>query len=104
MSICRQMTVSCITTPSQLLQQLMVRQNFGTRSGVMVDVCRPHGVWLEGDVELSRIVDWIHGGGLAKANQEAADEAKAAQQRAEARVEAELLKRDIQLPQYGSWF
>jgi Zn-finger nucleic acid-binding protein/DNA-directed RNA polymerase subunit RPC12/RpoP len=89
--------------PCAVCQQLMVKQNFAHRSGVMVDVCRPHGVWLEADA-LSRIVDWIHGGGLAKANQEAADEALAAQQRAEARVEAELLKRDIQLPQYGPWF
>jgi Zn-finger nucleic acid-binding protein len=89
--------------PCAVCQQLMVKQNYAHKSGVMVEVCRQHGVWLEADA-LSRIVDWIHGGGLARANQDAEEAAKAAQLKAEAQAEAALLERYIQLPKYGSWF
>ncbi len=59
--------------------QLMHRRNFGTRSGVIVDQCRDHGVWLDGG-ELRRLVEWARAGGrLHAAKQEA--EAKAAEER-----------------------
>jgi len=40
-----------------------VRRNFGRLSGVIIDVCRNHGVWFDDD-ELSRILDWTRRGGL----------------------------------------
>lgn len=43
--------------------QLMNRINFARCSGVIVDVCKGHGTWFDRD-ELSRIVEFIHGGGL----------------------------------------
>jgi Zn-finger nucleic acid-binding protein len=43
--------------------QLMNRINFAKCSGVIVDVCKGHGTWFDRD-ELSRIVEFIHGGGL----------------------------------------
>jgi len=43
--------------------QLMNRINFARCSGVIVDVCKSHGTWFDRD-ELSRIVEFIHGGGL----------------------------------------
>jgi Zn-finger nucleic acid-binding protein len=42
---------------------LMNRVNFARCSGVIVDVCKQHGTWFDRD-ELSRIVEFIHGGGL----------------------------------------
>ena len=39
---------------------------------MIIDVCREHGVWFDPD-ELPRILAWVRSGGLAKANQEAAD-------------------------------
>ena len=39
------------------------RFNFAGCSGVILDVCKPHGVWFDAD-ELRRIVEFIRGGGL----------------------------------------
>jgi len=43
--------------------RLMNRINFAHCSGVIVDVCKGHGTWFDHD-ELSRIVEFIRGGGL----------------------------------------
>ena len=43
--------------------QLMARRNYGRASGVIIDQCRDHGVWLDHD-ELKDIVDWLGKGGL----------------------------------------
>jgi len=43
--------------------QLMNRINFARCSGVIVDICKGHGTWFDRD-ELSKIVEFIHGGGL----------------------------------------
>lgn len=40
----------------------MNRINFGHRSGVIVDQCRTHGVWLDSG-ELRRLFDWRKAGG-----------------------------------------
>ena len=40
----------------------MNRFNFGHRSGVVVDQCRIHGVWLDSG-ELKRLLDWKKAGG-----------------------------------------
>jgi len=44
---------------------LMSRRSFGGSSGVMIDVCRDHGVWLD-DGELKQIRQFIASGGLEK--------------------------------------
>jgi Zn-finger nucleic acid-binding protein len=49
--------------PCPECKQLMNRINFARCSGVVVDVCRGHGTWFDRD-ELSRIVEFIRGGGL----------------------------------------
>ncbi len=49
--------------PCPECSQLMNRMNFARCSGVIVDVCKQHGTWFDRD-ELSRIVEFIHGGGL----------------------------------------
>ncbi|MCX6557534.1 MAG: zf-TFIIB domain-containing protein, partial [Candidatus Aminicenantes bacterium] len=43
-------------------KRLMNRINFGSRSGVVVDKCRDHGVWLDGG-ELRQILEWVKAGG-----------------------------------------
>lgn len=42
---------------------MMQRKNFRQRSGVILDVCRDHGTWLDSD-ELERVVGFIMSGGL----------------------------------------
>jgi len=41
---------------------LMNRRIFGAKSGVIVDSCRHHGIWLDGG-ELAQIVKWAKAGG-----------------------------------------
>lgn len=43
--------------------ELMHRLNFARCSGIIVDVCRPHGTWFDTH-ELRRIVHFIRAGGL----------------------------------------
>ena len=54
---------------------MMNRFNFANCSGVVLDACKPHGVWFDAD-ELRRIVRFIRAGGLdlarAKERQELA--------------------------------
>ena len=45
---------------------IMNRHNFQRRSGVIIDVCKPHGTWLDAD-ELEQIGGFIRSGGLATA-------------------------------------
>lgn len=45
---------------------LMHRKNFAKVSGVIIDECRSHGVWLDGG-ELERIRSFIADGGLERA-------------------------------------
>lgn len=46
----------------------MARMNYARRSGVITDLCRNHGVWLDRD-EFQKIMDFIHAGGLSRARQ-----------------------------------
>jgi Zn-finger nucleic acid-binding protein len=48
--------------PCPVCRALMNRQNYGRDSGVIVDVCREHGIWFDAD-ELARILAWLHAGG-----------------------------------------
>jgi len=48
---------------------LMNRRNYGPGSGVVVDMCRSHGVWFDAE-ELPAILDWIRRGGPAQTEQE----------------------------------
>ena len=41
----------------------MNRVNFARCSGVIIDLCKKHGIWFDCD-ELSRIVEFIREGGL----------------------------------------
>jgi Zn-finger nucleic acid-binding protein len=52
--------------PCPECSQLMNRSNFARCSGVVVDFCKGHGTWFDRD-ELSRIVEFIRGGGLEAA-------------------------------------
>lgn len=52
--------------PCPLCTGLMNRRNFGERSGVIVDVCRAHGVWFDPG-ELPRVLAFVSRGGLEEA-------------------------------------
>ncbi len=48
--------------PCPVCQVLMNRVNFGRRSGVVIDHCRKHGVWLDSG-ELTHLLEWKKAGG-----------------------------------------
>lgn len=52
--------VSYIKCP--VCSRLMNRVNFGAKSGVVVDRCKDHGVWLDGG-ELRHLFEWMKAGG-----------------------------------------
>ena len=54
---------------------LMNRFNFANRSGVVMDKCRAHGLWLERD-DLRRIIEFIQAGGLTIAREHEIEELK----------------------------
>ncbi len=59
----------------------MNRRNFGTRSGVIIDACRDHGIWFDNQ-ELDAILRWIRRGGEERvAKREADDERHRERQR-----------------------
>jgi Zn-finger nucleic acid-binding protein len=52
--------------PCPECRRLMNRKNFARVSGIVVDVCKGHGVWFNRG-ELRRIVEFIRGGGMSRA-------------------------------------
>ena len=76
--------------PCPVCRGLMVRQNFGHRSQVIVDVCKPHGIWFDAE-KLTCILDWVRSGGLAAANEQRQTELTR-EARVEGRLERERLK------------
>ena len=60
--------------------KFMNRVNFGARSGVIVNSCKDHGVWLDGG-DLRHLCEWMKAGGKLL------DEEKGARNKAEAQRE-----------------
>ena len=56
-----------------LCNELMNRVNFGRRSGVIVDVCAPHGTWFDAG-ELTSAIEFAAGGGLQESTHLDAEE------------------------------
>jgi Zn-finger nucleic acid-binding protein len=54
--------------PCPECKKLMNRNNFARSSGVIIDICKAHGVWFDAE-ELPRIVEFIHAGGLERNRQ-----------------------------------
>lgn len=59
-------TVSYVPCPD--CSQLMNRSNFAKASGVIIDICKQHGVWFDAS-ELQRIIEFIQKGGMSMARQ-----------------------------------
>jgi Zn-finger nucleic acid-binding protein len=71
--------------PCPECEKLMLRRHYGRRSGIVIDVCRKHGIWFDSE-ELPRILDWIRRGGLAQADAEQAREKERAERLERARL------------------
>lgn len=56
-------------------RKFMNRINFGYRSGVVVDQCKSHGIWLDSG-EITHLLEWKKSGGQLLAQQKKVDESK----------------------------
>jgi Zn-finger nucleic acid-binding protein len=76
--------------PCPSCSELMNRSLHGKRSGVVVDRCRDHGLWLDAG-ELRQLLEWARAGGavLDQAWREQEARERAAQERAERQERAE---------------
>lgn len=59
-------TISYVPCPD--CKQLMNRSNFARSSGVIVDICKQHGVWFDAD-ELPKIITFINSGGMSRSRE-----------------------------------
>jgi Zn-finger nucleic acid-binding protein len=66
--------------PCPVCHERMMHQNFGHRSGVVIDVCNHDGVWFDAN-KLPRLLDWVRAGGRPEppARQTAYELAKSAE-------------------------
>jgi Zn-finger nucleic acid-binding protein len=67
--------------PCPACGQRMNRVNYAKRSGVVLDVCKEHGLWFDKD-ELRRVLSFIAGGGLDRARELEIEELKEAKRSA----------------------
>jgi Zn-finger nucleic acid-binding protein len=65
--------------PCLVCNQPMNRTIFGKVSGVIVDVCKHHGVWFDAG-EINAVIDFVEKGGMERMRHKVADE-KAAESR-----------------------
>ena len=63
--------------PCPACAKLMNRTNYAKRSGVVLDVCKEHGLWFDRD-ELHRVLGFIGGGGLDRARERELEDLKEA--------------------------
>ncbi len=73
-----------VYVPCPICSQPMNRRNYGLRSGVAIDECRNHGVWLEAG-ELRRILRWVKSGGPEHMLRRRREEARELERRERAR-------------------
>jgi len=59
-------TISYVPCPD--CTQLMNRSNFARSSGIIIDMCKQHGVWFDAG-ELPKIIEFIDKGGLDRARE-----------------------------------
>jgi len=78
-------TVRYVKCP--VCRTVMNRKVFGTRSGVVVDRCRAHGIWLDAG-ELGQLLRWMKAGGKLYDTKRKRDEqrAKEVSRRAQRRI------------------
>ena len=76
-----------------ICSRFMNRVNFGARSGVVVDKCRNHGVWLDSG-ELRHLLEWVKSGGaiLERQKEEERHREEEQQRKARAKEEAKMFR------------
>ena len=61
--------------PCPVCTKIMNPQNYARFSGVIIDLCRQHGIWFDAG-ELNRVLEFVSEGGLVEARKKEAEQAK----------------------------
>jgi len=91
--------------PCPACRQRMNRVNYARRSGVVLDVCKAHGIWFDPD-ELRRVLAFVAGGGLDRARELEIEELNQARRTAAVQVSphpASSYEFGQQLSDQGHW-
>lgn len=84
--------------------ELMNQKNYARISGVVIDICKRHGIWFERH-ELRQIVNFIRTGGLSKAREAELANLQAEQSRLKAMQEGQSqVQRSLMSDPYGHDF
>ena len=75
---------------------LMNRRNYASASGIIIDVCRHHGVWLD-HAELEKILTFVRGGGLDRSRERQIERLKDQERRT--RMARSAPGREVPLPE-----
>ena len=71
--------------PCPVCTQRMNRTNYAKRSGVVLDVCKAHGIWFDQD-ELRKVLAFVAEGGLDRARELEIEELKQAKRTAAVQI------------------
>ncbi len=82
--------------PCPQCERLMNRLNFAHISGVVVDVCKGHGIWFDRD-ELRHIVEFIREGGMELSRGKLAEKASEKQREAAAKERIDAMAKALGL-------
>ncbi len=80
--------------PCPQCRQLMSRSQFSRRSGIIIDLCRAHGVWFDRD-ELRHIIEFIRSGGLDRAREMDKEDLDRARRDLDAQLRASARDEDL---------
>ncbi len=77
--------------PCPTCQSLMTPQNYARSSGIIIDVCKHHGIWFDAG-ELNQILEFVARGGLVAARKKEAERAREEAVRAKQEAHAAKLQ------------
>ena len=81
---------------------LMNRLNYAQRSGIIMNVCKNDGIWLDRD-ELREIIEFIRAGGLTKANELNLEDAERAAKEQENDAREAECEDAVSTYSWGAW-
>ncbi len=89
--------------PCVVCREFMNRRNYASASGVVMDVCKPHGVWLDHG-EIDKILEFIRRGGLERARRRQIEKLEDQRRRLRAEQVAASGRYEVRAEERGSLF
>lgn len=96
-------STSAAYVPCVVCREFMNRRNYAAASGVIMDVCKAHGVWLDHG-EIDKILEFIRRGGLERARRREIERLEDQRRRLRAEQAAATGRLDPRADQRGGLF